>query len=142
MLETPARKYVLRRKPPGKLLPVRARGRPRVQGDQRALRARLPGRRPVIYCADESITGTAFYVMGFVDGRVIWEPEMPDSNPAERSRRIDVMNATLARLHCVRAVGDRPCDYGKARTTSRARSTAGRSSTAPPRPRRSTRWSA
>jgi aminoglycoside phosphotransferase (APT) family kinase protein len=67
----------------------------------------------VIYCADESITGTAFYVMGFVDGRVIWEPEMPGSNPAERAATYDVMNATLARLHSYEPAAIGLGDYGK-----------------------------
>ena len=41
----------------------------------------FPAAEPVIYCADESVAGTAFYVMGFVAGRVFWNPEMPGSNP-------------------------------------------------------------
>ena len=53
----------------------------------------------MIYCADESVAGTAFYVMGFVEGRVFWNPEMPGSNPAERAAVYDAMNATLAQLH-------------------------------------------
>jgi aminoglycoside phosphotransferase (APT) family kinase protein len=53
----------------------------------------------VIYCADDSVTGTAFYVMGFVAGRVFWKPEMPGSNPQERAAVYDAMNQTLSRLH-------------------------------------------
>src|SRR5262249_21360314 len=48
---------------------------------------------------DASVVGTAFYVMGFADGRVIWDPAMPDASPAERAATYDAMNATLARLH-------------------------------------------
>ena len=40
-----------------------------------------------------------FWAMGFVGGRVFWNPEMPGSNPAERAAVYDAMNATLARLH-------------------------------------------
>src|SRR5436853_3825238 len=80
LLETPARKYVLRRKPPGKLLPSAHA----VDREFRVIRAlwaqRFPVAEPVIYCADESVTGTAFYVMGFAEGRVYWNPEMPGSN--------------------------------------------------------------
>ena len=53
----------------------------------------------MLYCADESVAGTAFYVMDFVDGRVFWEPQMPGSNPAERAAVYDAMNETIARLH-------------------------------------------
>lgn len=99
LLETPARAYVLRRKPPGRLLPsAHAVDREfRVIG---ALAAQgFPVAEPILYCADEAAAGTAFYVMGFVDGRVFWEPQMPGSNAAERAAVYDAMNATIARLH-------------------------------------------
>jgi aminoglycoside phosphotransferase (APT) family kinase protein len=67
----------------------------------------------VIYCADESITGTAFYVMGYVEGRVIWVPDMPDSHPAERAAVYDAMNATLAKLHSFEPSAIGLADYGK-----------------------------
>ena len=73
-LETPSRNYVLRRKPPGKLLPS-AHAVDREFKVISALSAQgFPVAEPVVYCADESVTGTAFYVMGFVAGRVIWVP--------------------------------------------------------------------
>jgi aminoglycoside phosphotransferase (APT) family kinase protein len=113
MLETPQRKYVLRRKPPGKLLPS-AHAVDREFKVISALHTQgFPAAEPIIYCADESVTGTAFYVMGFVDGRVIWEPEMPGSNPAERAAVYDVMNATLARLHGYEPAAIGLGDYGK-----------------------------
>src|SRR3954470_21146134 len=112
-LETPARKYVLRRKPPGKLLPS-AHAVDREFKVITALSAQnFPVAAPVIYCADESITGTAFYVMGFVEGRVIWEPDMPGSNPAERAAVYDAMNATLARLHSFEPAAIGLADYGR-----------------------------
>ena len=112
-LETPARKYVLRRKPPGKLLPS-AHAVDREFKVISALHSQgFPVAEPVVYCADESVTGTAFYVMGFVEGRVIWVPEMPDSNPAERTAVFDAMNATLARLHSYEPSAIGLSDYGK-----------------------------
>ena len=99
LLETPNAKYVLRRKPPGKLLPSAHA----VDREFRAISALsaqgFPVAKPVIYCADDSVAGTAFYVMSFVEGRVFWNPEMPGSNPAERTAVYDAMNETLARLH-------------------------------------------
>jgi aminoglycoside phosphotransferase (APT) family kinase protein len=99
LLETPSRKYVLRRKPPGKLLPSAHA----VDREFKVIAAlfgkRFPVAEPVLYCADERVAGTAFYVMSFVEGRVFWNPEMPDSNPPERAAIYQTMCATIARLH-------------------------------------------
>src|SRR3954464_14460716 len=112
-LITPARTYVLRRKPPGKLLPSAHA----VDREFKAISALYPQgfpvAEPVIYCADESVTGTAFYVMGFVEGRVIWVPDMPGSNPAERTAVFDAMNATLAKLHSYEPTAIGLADYGR-----------------------------
>ena len=113
LLETPARRYVLRRKPPGKLLPsAHAVDREyRVIG---ALYAQgFPVAEPLAYCADESVSGTAFYVMSFVDGRVFWEPQMPGLNPAERTAIYDSMNETIARLHSFDPAEIGLADFGK-----------------------------
>jgi len=99
LLETPARRYVLRRKPPGKLLPSAHA----VDREYRVIGALygqgFPVAEALAYCADESIAGTPFYVMGFVDGRVFWEPQMPQSTAEERSAVYGSMNTTIARLH-------------------------------------------
>jgi aminoglycoside phosphotransferase (APT) family kinase protein len=98
-LETPRRRYVLRRKPPGKLLPS-AHAVDREFRVISALHAqRFPVAEPVLYCADDSIIGTPFYLMAHVEGRVVWEPHMPDAAPSERAAVYDAMNATIARLH-------------------------------------------
>ena len=99
LLETPARRYVLRRKPPGKLLPsahavdreYRVTSALHVQG--------FPVAPPLLYCDDAAVAGTPFYLMGHVAGRVLWEPAMPGAEPAERAAVYDAMNAALARLH-------------------------------------------
>src|SRR3974377_1694789 len=98
-LITPNRKYVLRRKPPGKLLPS-AHAVDREYRVIRALHAQnFPVAEPLVYCGDESVAGTPFFVMTFVNGRLCWEPQMPGSNPAERAAVYDAMNETIARLH-------------------------------------------
>ena len=99
LLETPARTYVLRRKPPGKLLPS-AHAVDREYRVISALHAQgFPVAKPFVYCADETVAGTPFYVMDYADGRVFWEPQMPGSNPAERTAVYDAMNDTIAKLH-------------------------------------------
>ena len=141
LLETPARRYVLRRKPPGKLLPS-AHAVDREYRVIRALHAQgFPVAEPLVLCEDESIAGTPFYLMSFADGRVFWEPQMPGSNAGERAAVYDAMNATIARLHAFDPAKSAWAISARARITSRARSSAGRSSIAPRRPRPSTPWS-
>jgi aminoglycoside phosphotransferase (APT) family kinase protein len=112
-LDTPARAYVLRRKPPGKLLPSAHA----VDREFRAITALsaqdFPVAAPVIYCADESIVGTPFYVMSYVEGRVFWTPHMEGSNPQERAAVYDAMNATLARLHSFDPARIGLADFGR-----------------------------
>src|SRR5438874_660795 len=70
LIETPARRYVLRRKPPGKLLPS-AHAIDREYRVLSALTAQdYPVARPLLYCSDVSIAGTAFYVMDYVESRL------------------------------------------------------------------------
>jgi len=113
LIETPLRRYVLRRKPPGKLLPS-AHAVDREHRIIRALHGQgFPVPEPVLYCADDSIVGTEFFFMAYVEGRVFWEPQMPGSNPAERAAVYDAMNATLARLHSYDPAVIGLADYGR-----------------------------
>ena len=113
LIETPLQRYVLRRKPPGKLLPS-AHAVDREFRVISALSARgFPVAEPVLYCADENVVGTPFFLMSCVEGRVFWEPHMPASNPAERAQVYDAMNATLARLHTFEPAAIGLGDYGR-----------------------------
>src|SRR6202020_2858601 len=113
LFETPLRRYELRRKPAGKLLPS-AHAVDREYRVISALYAQgFPVPEPVLYCADESVAGTEFFVMAHVDGRVFWEPDMPASNAAERAQVYDAMNATLARLHTFDPAAVGLGDYGR-----------------------------
>ncbi len=113
LLETPARRYVLRRKPPGKLLPS-AHAVDREYRVIRALHAQgFPVAEPLLLCEDEGVADTPFYLMSFVDGRVFWEPHMPCSNPAERTAVYDSMNKTIARLHTFDPAKIGLGDFGK-----------------------------
>jgi aminoglycoside phosphotransferase (APT) family kinase protein len=107
------KKYVLRRKPPGKLLPS-AHAVDREYRVIRALHATgFPVARPYVLCEDESITGTAFYVMDCVEGRVLWDQSLPGMSRAQRAEVWDELNNVIARLHLVdyRAAGLE--DFGK-----------------------------
>jgi len=113
LLVTPGRRYVLRRKPPGKLLPS-AHAVDREYRVITALRqANIPVARSWVLCMDDSVIGTAFYVMEYVDGRVLWDQSLPKMSPAERAAIYDEMNRVIAALHKVdyHAIG--LDDYGK-----------------------------
>ncbi len=113
LVETPGRRYVLRRKPPGRLLPS-AHAVDREYRVMSALHAQgFPVAEPILYCADEGIVGTAFFLMSHVEGRVFWEPHMPSSDPAERARVYDAMNAALARLHGFEPAAIGLADFGR-----------------------------
>ena len=93
-LITPGAKYVLRRKPPGPLLPS-AHAVDREYTVLKALSgAGFPAPRPHVLCTDESIIGTMFYVMEMVEGRVLWEMSLPGMTPTERAGVYDAMVTT------------------------------------------------
>ena len=100
-------RYVLRRKPPGKLLPSAHA----VDREFRVLKALhgtdVPVAKPYALCEDESVIGTAFYIMEFMQGRVLWDPALPGLSTADRGAIFDEMNRVIAALHRVdyQAVG-------------------------------------
>ena len=78
-------KYVLRRKPPGQAAALGPRGRPRVQGDHApCIRPASRWPSPMACAWTTSVIGTMFYVMDMVEGRILWDPALPDYAPAER----------------------------------------------------------
>jgi len=98
-LVTPTRTYVLRRKPPGKLLPSAHA----VDREFRAISALhptgFPVARPYGLCTDDAVIGTMFYVMEMVEGRVLWDQSLPAYAPAERHAIHMASIRTLAALH-------------------------------------------
>jgi aminoglycoside phosphotransferase (APT) family kinase protein len=112
-LETPARCFVLRRKPPGKLLPSAHA----VDREYRVIaalhRQGFPVPEPVAYCDDPDVVGTAFFVMGFVEGRIFWEPHLPASHPTERAAFYVAANATIASLHSFDPAAIGLADFGR-----------------------------
>ena len=113
LLDTPTHRYVLRRRPPGLLLPS-AHAVDREFRVIRALHAQgFPVAAPLVSCNDPDVAGTDFYVMYFVEGRVFWDPHMPASSPAERAAVYDAMNATIARLHVYDPATIGLADFGR-----------------------------
>ncbi|XP_058513220.1 acyl-CoA dehydrogenase family member 11 [Ochotona princeps] len=91
--------YVLRKKPPGTLLP-KAHQIDREFRVQKALSsAGFPVPKPLLYCSDTSVIGTEFYVMEHVQGRIFRDLTVPEVSPVERSALYVAMIETLARLH-------------------------------------------
>jgi aminoglycoside phosphotransferase (APT) family kinase protein len=107
------KEYVLRRKPPGKLLPS-AHAVDREYRVITALRSSdVPVARSYALCTDDSVIGTAFYIMDYVKGRIFWESTLPDLLPADRAAIYDAMNQVLASLHKVDYAALGLGDYGK-----------------------------
>lgn len=116
-LQTADRAYVLRKKPPGQLLPSAHA----VDREYKALKALqdtdVPVPRVHLLCEDESVIGTIFYVMDYVEGRVYTDRLLPGCTPVQRTAMYDAMNDVLARLHRVdyRTAGledfGKPTDY-------------------------------
>ncbi len=114
-IDTPSgRAFVLRRKPPGKLLP----GAHAVDREARVMSALGEQDFPVphVYghCEDEAVIGTPFFVMDLVEGRIIWEATFPGLTREDRAAHFDAMNATIARLHSFDPEEVDLGDYGRA----------------------------
>jgi len=112
-LLTPGRTYVLRRKPPGKLLP----GAHAVDREHRVISALgeqgFPVARAYGLCLDEAVIGTQFYVMEMVEGRIFWDPTFAEVRREDRPLYFDAMNETIARLHLIDPNAAGLGDYGK-----------------------------
>ena len=113
LITTPAKKYVLRRKPPGKLLPS-AHAVDREYRVMTALGAqRFPVPKTYALCEDDSVVGTAFFIMDFVEGRIFWDSGLPDVAKADRAPLYEALVNTLADLHKIDYVAAGLEDYGK-----------------------------
>lgn len=133
LLEASSGRYVLRRKPPGKLL-ASAHA---VDREYRVMTALadtgVPVPRTLHLCSDEAVIGSMFFVMSYEEGRIFWDPALPDLARAARSRLHEELVRVLAALHDVDpdavGLGDfgRPGNYfarQTARWTSQYRASA------------------
>ena len=107
-----ARRYVLRKKPPGALLASAHQ----VDREHRIMKA-LEGHVPVPHmqhlCEDPEVIGAAFYVMDYLDGRIFRDARLPGLAPAEQAAVYDQLNLTLAKLHQVDFSAVGLSDYGR-----------------------------
>jgi aminoglycoside phosphotransferase (APT) family kinase protein len=106
--------YVLRRKPPGVLL----KGAHAIEREfrvQQALgKAGFPVAQVHAICIDDAVIGTWFYVMDWIDGRIVWDATFPGATVDSRPRYFDAMNETIARLHAIDYEAMGLGDYGRA----------------------------
>ncbi len=114
LLEATGGRYVLRAKPPGRLL----RSAHQVDREFRVMQALAATDVPVpkvhlLAGEAESPIGRMFFVMDHVPGRIFWDPALPDLAPGERGAIYDAMNATLAALHDVDVAAVGLADFGR-----------------------------
>ncbi len=113
LIETPGGRFVLRRKPPGKLL----KSAHMIEREFRVLKAvertGFPAPRALALCEDDGVIGAAFYLMAHVEGRIFWNPALPDLEREERAPVFEAMNDGLVRLHAIDVMGVGLADFGK-----------------------------
>jgi aminoglycoside phosphotransferase (APT) family kinase protein len=114
-LVTPGKSYVMRAKPGpvAKLLPS-AHAVEREFAVMRGLGGTdVPVPRMYCLCEDEAVIGRAFYVMEFMQGRVLWDQALPEMTPAQRGEIYDEMNRVISALHTVKFAERGLAGYGK-----------------------------
>ena len=113
LIDAGTRKLVLRRKPPGTLLPSAHA----VEREFRMMRALAGSQVPVpqclALCEDPTVIGSAFYVMEYVEGRILRDPALPSLARAERGPIYAEMNRVIAELHSLDPGAVGLADYGR-----------------------------
>jgi aminoglycoside phosphotransferase (APT) family kinase protein len=112
-IESASGVYVLRRKPPGKLL----KSAHAVDREYRVIAALaasdVPVAQPYHICADDSVIGSMFYLMEYMDGRIFWDPGLPEVDRPARAAVYDEMSRVLASIHAIDPVAYGLADFGK-----------------------------
>jgi aminoglycoside phosphotransferase (APT) family kinase protein len=107
------RQYVLRKKPPGKLL----QSAHAVDREYRVMRALgdtdVPSATMYALCEDDSVIGTPFFVMEYVQGRIFWNVQLPELEPSERRAIYEELARVLAAIHSVDLDAVGLSDYGR-----------------------------
>jgi aminoglycoside phosphotransferase (APT) family kinase protein len=114
LLRAKSGNYVLRRQPPGQLL----KSAHAVDREYRVITALSSTQVPVAnsrhLCVDQSVIGSMFYVMDYVDGRIFWDPSLPELDINQRKQIYDAVITALASLHEVDVDKVGLSDYGRA----------------------------
>ena len=113
LVQSQERRFVLRRKPQGKLLPSAHA----VDREFRVLKAlektHVPVARVYALCEDVEVIGSAFYVMDYVEGRIFWDAQLPEVPAHERRAIYEEMVRVLAALHSLDYAAAALSDFGK-----------------------------
>lgn len=113
LLTTESKKFVLRAKPPGELL----KSAHAVDREYKVIEALGDTPVPVAtayhLCEDEAVIGSMFYVMSFEDGRIFWDPSLPELEKAQRLPICEQVVDVLAAIHNVDVAAVGLSDYGK-----------------------------
>ncbi|XP_049420541.1 acyl-CoA dehydrogenase family member 11 isoform X2 [Epinephelus fuscoguttatus] len=113
LIQTPSNSYVLRKKPPGELLP----GAHKVDREYRVQKALFsagfPVPEPLLHCTDAEVIGTEFYVMEHVKGRIFRDLRLPGVSAAERAALYVAAVEVLAKLHSLDLASMNLEGYGK-----------------------------
>ena len=114
-LLTPGASYVMRAKPGpvAKLLPSAHAVEREFKVMSGLQGTDVPVPKMYCLCEDESVIGRAFYVMEFVEGRVLWDQSLPGMSNSQRGEIYDEMNRVIAALHKVKFAERGLADYGK-----------------------------
>jgi aminoglycoside phosphotransferase (APT) family kinase protein len=112
-LSAGGKSYVLRRKPPGKLLASAHAVDREYQVITALAQTDVPVAKTYCLCEDDSVIGTAFYIMDCVEGRILWDPTLPEVDTATRRAMFEEMNRVIAALHQVDYAAIGLADYGK-----------------------------
>jgi aminoglycoside phosphotransferase (APT) family kinase protein len=113
LVQSPERRYVLRRKPPGQLLPSAHAIDREFRILQALERTTVPVAHPYALCEDESVIGATFYLMDYVEGRIFLDPTLQDVSAPERRGIYQAMIDVLAELHTVDYASVGLAGYGR-----------------------------
>ena len=113
LVATDRGEYVLRKQPPGELLPSAHAVDREFRVIEALSRTDVPVPRAVLFCPDRDVIGTPFYLMERLRGRIFWDPTLPELPRDERAGIYDGMNDALARLHKADPAAIGLSDYGR-----------------------------